>query len=184
MAKENIVKEKKLQICLGFIRCIQHKSYEETTIKDIALESGIAAGSIYYYFPTKEEILLAAVQINYSQHLEFLTHMLESSFPTASGEQTADRTRSLPTRFMDYLFTLFENNYEGYCGPYSIFLSTSNYVPALRELLLKQHLEMVDLICCHLKDYAKSEQLLAGICSESAGFFEWSHHQPFSGYAL
>ncbi len=39
------------------------KGYRETTMRDIAAEAGMQAGSVYYHFKSKEELLLAVYAI-------------------------------------------------------------------------------------------------------------------------
>lgn len=40
-------------------RVFRHKGYSASTMRDIAREAGMLPGSIYYHFPTKEDLLLA-----------------------------------------------------------------------------------------------------------------------------
>lgn len=47
-------KEKLLQ---GFFEIFARKGYENTTMREIAQETGISTGTLYHYFPTKKAIL-------------------------------------------------------------------------------------------------------------------------------
>lgn len=43
-------------------RTLVEKGYRETTMKDIAARAGLATGLAHYYFDTKEDLLLAALE--------------------------------------------------------------------------------------------------------------------------
>ncbi len=52
--------------------------YDETTTKDIARQSGIASGTLFNYFPTKEAIVMTLV----AESLERAQHDFEKNRPT------------------------------------------------------------------------------------------------------
>jgi len=58
MARKNVQKERKLQILKALDACLQVKSFEKTSIKDIARAAGVNHGVLHYYFSSKEDILL------------------------------------------------------------------------------------------------------------------------------
>jgi AcrR family transcriptional regulator len=58
VARESVQKERKLQILKALDRCLQGKSFEKSSIKDIAREAGVNHGVLHYYFSSKEDILL------------------------------------------------------------------------------------------------------------------------------
>lgn len=43
------------------MRCFSRKGFEATSIQEIALELGMAKGSIYFYFKSKEDLLLSVI---------------------------------------------------------------------------------------------------------------------------
>ena len=51
----------KEKIVEGAYRTLIRDGYNRTTVKDIASEAGVAAGLVHYYFSTKEELLVAAI---------------------------------------------------------------------------------------------------------------------------
>jgi len=53
-----LAKARRRQIFLAACRVLARKSFHQATVKEIALEAGIAAGSIYLYLQSKDEILL------------------------------------------------------------------------------------------------------------------------------
>ncbi|MCE5211976.1 MAG: TetR/AcrR family transcriptional regulator [Deltaproteobacteria bacterium] len=58
MARKNVQEERKLQILKALDTCLQKKSFEKTSIKDIATVAGVNHGVLHYYFKSKEDILL------------------------------------------------------------------------------------------------------------------------------
>ncbi|MGH7841659.1 MAG: TetR/AcrR family transcriptional regulator [Candidatus Binataceae bacterium] len=53
-----LVKLRRRQIFLAACRVLSRKSFHQATVKEIALEAGLAAGSIYLYLQSKDAILL------------------------------------------------------------------------------------------------------------------------------
>lgn len=54
--------EKKQQILEAAIKCFSQKGFKETSIQDIVDEVGIAKGSVYIYFKSKEDLLFSALR--------------------------------------------------------------------------------------------------------------------------
>src|SRR5262245_28883113 len=53
-----LVKARRRQIFLAACRVLARKSFHEASVKELALEAGLAAGSIYVYLHSKEDILI------------------------------------------------------------------------------------------------------------------------------
>ena len=51
----------KEKIVAGAYRALIRDGYANTTVKDIAAEAGVAPGLVHYYFATKEDLLVAAI---------------------------------------------------------------------------------------------------------------------------
>jgi AcrR family transcriptional regulator len=58
------------QIIVAATRCFQRKGYENTTIDDIKAEYGRSKGSIYWYYSSKKEILIAVFEHMISELFE------------------------------------------------------------------------------------------------------------------
>jgi len=54
---ENLVKNRRRPIFLAACRVLARKSFHEASVKELALEAGVAAGSIYLYLQSKDEII-------------------------------------------------------------------------------------------------------------------------------
>ena len=48
------------RIMLTAMKHVAERGYARATLKDIAAEAGITAGTVFYYFPTKSELVTSA----------------------------------------------------------------------------------------------------------------------------
>lgn len=69
---EVLVKARRRQIFLAACRVLVRKSFHQATVKEIALEAGLAAGSLYVYLQSKEEILFLLAESMIGELLEAL----------------------------------------------------------------------------------------------------------------
>jgi AcrR family transcriptional regulator len=53
-------------------RLFRQKGYDKTTVRDISAAAGIQSGSWFYYFKSKHEILVAAIEEGMRQALEIM----------------------------------------------------------------------------------------------------------------
>lgn len=53
--------DSKEKIVAGAYRALVRGGYAATSVKDIAAEAGVAPGLVHYYFETKEDLLVAAI---------------------------------------------------------------------------------------------------------------------------
>lgn len=74
----------------------QKKGFEETTMRDIAKEAGVALGSAYYYFSSKDEIVSAFYTKRTEETLEHVYRNL-------------GKTKDFESRFTMYTETLLKN---------------------------------------------------------------------------
>jgi len=59
--RPNVSEERHAQIIQAAMTCFTHQGYVNTTVDDIATESGLSKGAIYWYFKSKDELLKAAL---------------------------------------------------------------------------------------------------------------------------
>lgn len=89
-----------------------NRGYAQTTLRDIAAEAGIKAGSIYYHFDSKESLLLDVLQRGIS--------VMEEAFQAAAEDtRGADGKARIRAHVRGHLSALFDH------GPY-----TTNHVSA------------------------------------------------------
>lgn len=64
-SKEEVVEEfRKQTICDAALRAVARKGMSNVTVQDIADEAGVAKGTIYIYFQSREEILAQTMDIS------------------------------------------------------------------------------------------------------------------------
>src|SRR5882757_8593302 len=51
--------ETRSRILAGALRLFRERGFDETTMRDIAREAGVAIGAAYYYFDSKEALVMA-----------------------------------------------------------------------------------------------------------------------------
>src|SRR5438132_871704 len=59
--REEASEVRRLEIMRAARKVFAQKGYAETVVEDIAAEAGIAKGTLYLYFPSKEQVYLAAL---------------------------------------------------------------------------------------------------------------------------
>jgi AcrR family transcriptional regulator len=74
---ESLVKARRRQIFLAACRVLARKSFHEATVKELALEAGLAAGSIYVYLPSKDDILILIAESMVAELVESLPAIRE-----------------------------------------------------------------------------------------------------------
>ena len=75
---------KKAQILAAASECFARFGYKKTTLEDIGNKVGLNKASIYYYFPSKDEIFTTIVLNEFTQFITKLQHDL-------TAEQDCDR---------------------------------------------------------------------------------------------
>src|SRR5580692_6290616 len=60
---DEVIRAKRRQIFLAVTRVLARKSFHQATVKEMAQEAGIAAGSIYMYLRSKDEIVLLRAEL-------------------------------------------------------------------------------------------------------------------------
>jgi len=59
--KVDVADERRAQIIQAALACFTRKGYNNTTMDDIAAESGLSKGSLYWYFKGKDDLFAAAL---------------------------------------------------------------------------------------------------------------------------
>ena len=84
-------------------RLFRYEGYHATTMRDIAQEAGIEAGSIYYHFQSKDQILSDVLDLGVRQLYEAVSEIVRSA-PTSS-EDFRKTFRLLIETHLTYLLT-------------------------------------------------------------------------------
>lgn len=67
-------------------RCFARDGFHSTTMADVVRESGMSAGAVYRYFPSKSSLVLASAQGATGHTREILAEMLAGGHPVAPHE--------------------------------------------------------------------------------------------------
>jgi AcrR family transcriptional regulator len=82
-----LVRARRRQIFLAACRVLARKSFHEATVKELAIEAGLAAGSIYVYLQSKDDILILIAESMVAELVEAL--------PSIHARSGADPRREL-----------------------------------------------------------------------------------------
>jgi TetR/AcrR family fatty acid metabolism transcriptional regulator len=74
-----LVKARRRQIFLAACQVLARKPFHQATVKEIAVEAGLAAGSIYLYLRSKDEILLLLAESMVGELAEVLPEIRAAS---------------------------------------------------------------------------------------------------------
>lgn len=85
-------------------RLFRARGYSAVSLRDIASEAGMKAGSVYYHFESKEAIVLAVLNIGIAAVHEEVAHAVDS-LPA-----DADASTVLRAAILSHLRSLFEFN--------------------------------------------------------------------------
>jgi AcrR family transcriptional regulator len=82
--KESIAKMRKQEILDAALKVFSNKGFAEATTAEIAREAGVAEGTIYKYYRSKRELLVAVVKtfVMTESFLNIFEHAGEADYPT------------------------------------------------------------------------------------------------------
>lgn len=149
MARKNVQKERKLQILKALDSCLLKKSFEKTSIKDIASVAGVNHGVLHYYFTGKEDILLnyiAYVMNNYQVQARVL-------FATMRHDKyTKEQFIEEAFKFVNNRITLNRNLSRIFVEIWEISLYNKKVKAKLRETYLNWIDEVTPIVSDYFDD--------------------------------
>lgn len=144
MNTKNITKQ---QIIKAAARVINREGLENATVDDIAKEAGIAKGSVYSYFKSKDQIFTEAVKRTAQERIDKLTFLLEQ-FST---------TKEKLSILLKANRKIAKSDPESFLMNYSLLLSThKNLKKKSAQQFFKSYLELVEQI---MKEGKESNQI-------------------------
>jgi AcrR family transcriptional regulator len=87
---------RRMQIIAAARTCIATKGYAATTIRDVAAIGGVSTGTVNYYFPNKEALLIAALKDLADETARRVHHAVQESRGDAFDALVAVVDASLP----------------------------------------------------------------------------------------
>ena len=82
------LESRRQEIVRAALRCFAREGFHATSVRDVVRESGLSAGAVYSYFPSKAELVAGAVE----PILEALTGVLDAVVVDTDESLEEDRT--------------------------------------------------------------------------------------------
>ena len=165
MARKRIQEERKQQILKALDACLQEKSFEKTSIKDMARVAGVNHGVLHYYFSSKEDILL-----------NYIDYVIEDyQVQVQEWLSTKDITRYGKREFIDELFGFVNNRITLNKGLSTIFVEIweiALYHDSVRAKLRKAYNRWIDELVIHLSRYIDDKQFIRQVSIAMVAFWE------------
>lgn len=86
--RPDVSAERRAQIIQAALACFTRKGYNNTTMDDIAAESGLSKGSLYWYFKSKDGLFVSAITSSFMDFGQETVAALEQ-YATASDKLRA-----------------------------------------------------------------------------------------------
>lgn len=77
MGRKSVQEEKRVRIMEALNQCLQEKSFDQTSIKDIARAAEVNHGLLHYYFKSKEDILINYIDFVIDHYKSMFAALLE-----------------------------------------------------------------------------------------------------------
>lgn len=148
VADQARIDQKRLEIIEGAAKCFSRSGLDNATTDEICREAGISPGRLYYYFSSREDIVLGVAQYIYSLPGEDLQLSTKSGSIAAILKQAHEHVAKLLAERSINRDLLLQIN------------STSKRRPAIRKIVDGQIAKVKDLIEAHLTEQIKSGKLI------------------------
>ncbi|MGO9146174.1 MAG: TetR/AcrR family transcriptional regulator [Desulfomonilia bacterium] len=165
MARKRIQEERKQQILKALDACLQEKSFEKTSIKDIARVAGVNHGVLHYYFSSKEDILL--------NYIDYVIDDYQTQIREWLNEK--DLSRYGKKEFIDELFGFVNNRITLNKGLSTIFVEIweiALYHEAVRAKLRKAYMRWIDELVLNLSGFIEDKQFVKNVSIAMVAFWE------------
>ena len=165
MARTRIQEERKLQILKALDSCLQEKSFEKTSIKDIARVAGVNHGVLHYYFSSKEDILLNYIDHVIQDYQDQLGEWLASKDLTAYGKK----------EFIEEIFGFINNRITLNKDISRIFVEIweiALYHEAVRAKLREAYIRWIEELAANLSRYIDNSQFASQVSIAMVAFWE------------
>jgi AcrR family transcriptional regulator len=148
-SKRASTKTRQMQIVQAAMQCFQRKGYENTTIDDIAAEYGLSKGSIYWYYPSKKDILMAVFQHMVSQLFKEYAALVSSPISP----------RQKLIQMVHLMAKMLLSEYESY-RPFMVLMSVAYEDAELRNMSASLYEQAEELMAEILKQGEKAGEFV------------------------
>lgn len=114
--KETQKQERRQAMLKAAWALFQTQHYDDVNMVDVAHEVGVAKGTLYLYFKTKEELFLAVLHVQFEQWFEVIDGRLTAASTALTVEQIAElladslASRPALTRLFALIHLVLEHN--------------------------------------------------------------------------
>jgi len=129
--RQDVSQERRAQILEAAIQVFARKGFDQARMDDLAAEAGLSKGALYWYFKSKDEIILALIGRVFQPDLLQLEALTTSKVSAVEGirrftdgaiRDLRDRMRRMPVAY-EYLALAFRSRpvqraLKGYLGHY------------------------------------------------------------------
>lgn len=100
------------EIVEAAMQLFREKGFAQTAVSDIVRKVGVAQGTFYYYFKSKEEIVFAIIQLSVSAQAEKIESIADNNRMTARDKLTKVLGEEIysPSQYKMYLDFLHQEN--------------------------------------------------------------------------
>ena len=165
MARKRVQEERKKQILQALDACLQEKSFQKTSIKDIAKVAQVNHGVLHYYFTSKEDILLQYIDYVIEDYQDQLKQWLEQR----------DMVRVASRDFIEEIFGFINNRITLNKGISRIFVEIweiSLYNDAVREKLKKAYRQWIGELEMNISQYCREKNFPRNVSIAMVAFWE------------
>ena len=101
------LEEKRGRLCNAAVEIFSHKSYDKTTVSEIARKASVGKGTFYLYFSSKDDLLNFLLEYGIERLINFVNNCLnDASTPLEKLDQAIDAQLRFFNMFNKY-FTFF-----------------------------------------------------------------------------
>jgi len=143
--------EKKEMILQNFVSLLQQYGIEKVTLNDVAEKSGLTKSALYYYFDSKESLMIAS----FKKYRSLMTAKLNSML------KKAEEPKEMMGIYCDFLFDLPKDK------DFSRLLSFSHTViEEIAKYVISVPTVTNEIINSKLEDFDKMTAIVAGYAGE------------------
>jgi AcrR family transcriptional regulator len=165
VARKSIQEERRLQILKALDACLQEKSFEKTSIKDIARVAGVNHGVLHYYFSSKEDILL--------NYIDYVIDDYQSQVKDLLGSKDVDRLGK--RELIEMIFGFINDRITLNKGLSRIFVEIweiALYHDAVRAKVREAYMRWFDELVANLGRYIDDKQFAIQVSIAMVAFWE------------
>ncbi|HPJ93275.1 MAG TPA: TetR/AcrR family transcriptional regulator [Deltaproteobacteria bacterium] len=165
MARKQVQAQRKMQILKALDSCLQEKSFQQTSIKDIARVAGVNHGVLHYYFASKEDILLNYIDYVIEDYRDQIREWLG----------TKDISLLDKRGFIEEIFAFINNKITLNRNLSRIFIEIWEigvYNDAVRQKLKHMYSAWIRELTSYLSRFVPDEKFAMNISVSMVGFWE------------